>query len=161
MDHTERISHHRWSRSWRLVLHIMRSQAGVKAPEEVELSAAARLQSLRALDGAWRVACTRARTFTSARIASRSKHHRWSCSRLRQRERATYAWPSAKNSEFRSTCTSPSRVAPCTRCTVTANLPGAPGLMPNTQKPPVVRVVLQSAGGYFDNQGGGRALTQE
>ena len=61
MDHTERISHHRWSRSWRLVLHIMRSQAGVKAPEEVELSAAARLQSLRALDGAWRVACTRAR----------------------------------------------------------------------------------------------------
>ena len=29
-------------------------------------------------------------TFTSARIASRSKHHRWSCSRLRQRDNATY-----------------------------------------------------------------------
>ena len=26
--------------------------------------------------------------------------------------------------------------------------------MPNTQKPPIVRVVLQSAGGYFDNHVG-------
>ena len=38
-------------------------------------------------------------TFTSARIASRSKHHRWSCSRLRQRERATYC-RRAGNGEF-------------------------------------------------------------
>ena len=43
-----------------VVMHIMRSPVGVKAPEEVALSAAARLQSLRASDGAWRVACTRA-----------------------------------------------------------------------------------------------------
>ena len=40
-----------------VVMHIMRSPVGVKAPEEVALSAAARLQSLRASDGAWRVAC--------------------------------------------------------------------------------------------------------
>ena len=33
----------------------------MKVPEEVALSAAVRLQSLRALDGAWRVACTRAK----------------------------------------------------------------------------------------------------
>jgi len=29
-------------------------------------------------------------TLASARIALRSKHHKWSCSRLRQRDNATY-----------------------------------------------------------------------
>ena len=59
MDHTERISHHRYIDHGGHAHHEVTGRRE-SAGEEVELSAAARLQSLRALDGAWRVACTRA-----------------------------------------------------------------------------------------------------